>query len=143
MSRVPRHRALALDDRTGFMVPARKLREDGEIRGLRTVDPDPEHPQKYAYPPGPDGLGRERGTARRESHDVIVCVGLLGGLDDEYRRQTPYVAVCDDISKRYDLGLVVSDVTVDATPSVVTAMDNLTGTGIGMGAWGVSYLGGP
>ena len=53
-SRRSHRRAMAYDDRLGWRVPQYKLREDGEIPGLWTTDPDPEHPQKFLRPPPPD-----------------------------------------------------------------------------------------
>lgn len=49
-----RRRAKAYDDRLGWRVPAYKLKEDGEVPGIWTTQPDPEHPQKFRTPPPPD-----------------------------------------------------------------------------------------
>jgi hypothetical protein len=64
------------DDRFGTREYARDLKEDGEVPGLYTVDPDPEHPRRHPIVPQPDisMLAREKPAPHRYPADVIPGV---------------------------------------------------------------------
>lgn len=81
MARRARDRQIGWDQRFGVKVYARKLREDGYMRGIYTLDPDPPHPQDYLVPPGADGLGRGQVFPPMHTTDVVVVPGA-GVMND-------------------------------------------------------------
>lgn len=52
---------VAYDARTGLRERGRRLREDGEMPGIWTRDPDPTHPSTYLRIPPPDGINYRPG----------------------------------------------------------------------------------
>jgi hypothetical protein len=76
-------RPIAFSSRSGFKVRHSELVEDGEIRGLRVKrgEDDPEHPQKFLKPAGPDRLNLYRPQPEAFKSGVTVLVGWEAGSD--------------------------------------------------------------
>jgi len=55
MTRRRAPKPMTYDDRLGDRVSAYRVREDGDMPGIYTIDPDPFHPQRLPVTPGPDG----------------------------------------------------------------------------------------
>jgi len=88
-------RAYGYCGRGGHRVPLHMLVEDGEIPGLLVDkrDYDPEHPQKYLVPPGPDGEAIRRPAPRNEAMNVRVTVGRLYDVAND-NKLGPITATC-------------------------------------------------
>lgn len=72
----------AYDGRTGFKERANRLREDGELPGVWTTDPDDRHPLRYVRKVGPDGQRRRpEGHDRLDSIPAVIDLGYVMGED--------------------------------------------------------------
>lgn len=76
-------RGVSIDDRTGFKVHGRKLRQDGET-GVLTTDYDLPHPQRFQRNPGPDGAhwrpGRGVNDPRGDEWTMKTHIWSIAGL---------------------------------------------------------------
>ena len=76
--KISRRRRYLYDDRTGFKVfGADRMQEDGEKRGIVTMDWDEEHPQKYLSVPHADRVDYVPRSSDPASIPGTVYVGFM------------------------------------------------------------------
>lgn len=92
----------SFDQRTGFRVEGRKLKQDAE-KGVWTTDPDPIHPQRFVRVPGPDGGRWQPGMDKNESHgDDWVLKTFWWTIENGFQ-QRPQLLVRIDKGRGFDV----------------------------------------
>lgn len=105
----------SFDQRTGFRVEGRKLKQDAE-KGIWTTDPDPLHPQRYVRTPGPDGGHWRPGLPAHEKHgDDWRLKTYWWTIDGGYQQRerlrlvaTPTQGFSDSIGDYFSIGAAVN-----------------------------------